>query len=127
MSLYYHLQSIIQVILMNNRESGLYNSGDYMKKKSAGKIVAVFVLCAFALIMMANMVGMFAMDSAMADDDEDSIEVADGDENNQVVDHRIDEPCDEEPGVQVVDYRIDTPSDSSIGNYVVEHRIDCPF
>ena len=102
-----------------------------MKKRSAKRITAVLLLCAFAFVMMANMFGMFAIDGTMAEameeDGDDSIDVADGDENNQVVDHRIDEPCDEEPGNQVVEHRIDTPSDSDIGNYVVEHRIDCPF
>jgi hypothetical protein len=114
-----------------------------MKKKNARRIVAVFVI-AFAFVMMANIFGMFAMDRAMENDDGDSIEIADGDEWVQVVDHRIDEPCDEFDGVQVVDFRIDYPCDefdgvqvvdfridypcgSEIGNFHVEHRIDTPF
>ena len=86
------------------------------------KIAASLFLGALALGVLTNVFGLFATSELAGD----SMEIATDDAGGQVVDYRIDEPCDSVPNHQVVDYRIDLPA-NEIERQVVPFRIDTPW
>ncbi|MGY5852905.1 MAG: hypothetical protein RTU92_05000 [Candidatus Thorarchaeota archaeon] len=89
-----------------------------MKKLAVG-----LFLGALALGMLTNLFGLFATSEL----DGDIMEIADSTEDSQVVDFRIDEPCNNDQSRQVVDFRIDTPADGTEESQVVPFRIDTPW